>query len=446
MSKTLAQSLARTLGVVSTESVDVDINIGNDAVVDEDGAVVSPLAPATDEPIIEAQQTELSEEESGIAETSDDLDDADTDTETLESIQLILEKSMEHGGLDTPSFEMFNVTMDHIYRKYGLSAAQVMPSMEAFGEDKLANTQISMEKSMASAKSIAEGAKELLKKLWFQIKKFIKNLLTMNLAMKKRVAAVKTKAQAVNDDTSYPEIKLYSAAKLSINGKVPAKGEIIAAYAKTGTGMTELEVTSNKYFDIIAGIIDNRLGSDLQFDVTDLEKHAAIISDISKFLAFQDARFEIVNEDSRFRKTGVKFATTPMQKRGDDSDVYKVVPLTTSEIIATCNKIQISMIAVDKMNTLFSKSDIEKRVVKLSDMTGPLPKAKKEGDDVKNSNANATKSDIKNMRKLTKLALSNHARVISYITGVNKAMLDYCVQSLDAIEKGSKAADKPANK
>ena len=114
----LAQSLARSLNTrTSLESVDVDVNIGKDAILDEDGATVSSVAPATDEPIIEAQQTELAEEESDMGDTETSADEAEDDIETLESIQSTLENTLYRGGMDTVSYEMFGITMNHIYRK-----------------------------------------------------------------------------------------------------------------------------------------------------------------------------------------------------------------------------------------------------------------------------------------------------------------------------------------
>ena len=439
MSKTLAQSLARTLGVVSTESVDVDINIGNDAVVDEDGAVISPLAPATDEPIIEAQQTELSEEETGIAETSDDLDDADTDTETLESIQLILEKSMEHGGLDTPSFEMFNITMDHIYRKYGLSAAQVMPSMEAFGEDKLANTQISMEKSMASAKSIAEGAKELIKKLWFQLKKFILNLVKLNFSMKKRIEAVMKKADSMDKTAASKEIKLYSAKHLLIDGKVPAKATIISAYDDAVGGTQKLNTSMSTYVAGSIKFIAVAAQSKGKMEVTTIKplldantNHIASLVTLNKLFPFQNAKFSSVDfgsDGASFNLAGVKFDKAQAPERGADSDAYKVDALSPTEVISICKQLLISVSKLNELNDRYTSKELEKKIVELSDL---------------DESSSDHKKELKQIKRATKALVTTNAKVSSYLSSVNKAMLDYCIQSLNTVDKAPKeaAADK----
>ena len=109
----LQRQLQRSLGV---ESVDIDINIGDEKpLTDDAGAIASPIAE-DGEPLAEAQQVDLAEEENEVEDTSDNIDDADQDVETLESLISVLQMGLENNSTDPALFKAVNVTMDHIAR------------------------------------------------------------------------------------------------------------------------------------------------------------------------------------------------------------------------------------------------------------------------------------------------------------------------------------------
>lgn len=436
MNTSLNQSLARALNI-STESVDVDINIGSDAVTDEDGAVVSPLAPATDEPIVEAQETELAEEAGEIEDTDESIEEADSDVETLESIYQHLSNTLDSGGLDTVSYEMFNLTMDHIYRKYDISAQDVLPSMESYGDDQLGNTEISMERVKDTLKTVKQGAGNFLKKLWFKIKQFIANAATLNLTMGKRVAAIKKKAQSMsNENVTTGEIELYSAKKLHIDGKVPSKNDIIKNYDQTGVGLSKLSSVSNEYFNSLSNIISEMLQKKHNDEnkLPSGERSEKAIMELNKFLTFQNAKYEVVGDGSKIRRTKLKFKTTPFSS-GEGNVNRKVEALTPSEVYTICNKIETNLTAIGKMSKEFSKGSLEKQVVQLSDQVGPLPGK----DELSEAHAGSSDEAIKEMRTEIRLALTAHGKVLNYMNNVNKAMMDYCVQSMQSYSKSEKA-------
>ena len=450
---TLAMALARSLKTttsLSMESVDVDINIGTDAVTDEDGAAVSPLSPATDEPIVEAQETEIAEETVEVDDTSDDIDDADSDVETLESIQLHLQASLESGGLDTPSFEMFGIAMDHIYRKYGITSAAVMPSMEAFGNNPLEQTQISMEKVSDTLKTVAEGAKELLKKLWFKIKQLITSLVTLSFSMEKRVTAIYKKSKDLAADTSQKEeIKLYSGNRLHIGGKVPAKPELIKNYITTAGNVSGLGKVCNDYFELFiktAGMAKANRASE-NSKVAELAKQLSEVTDkLTGQLTFQDAKFETTVPEDIKKGAVTKFITSKAPERDAESSGYKVVPLTPGEVGQICDKMRDSLSVLKEFSKPYSRRELEALINEMSTLPED-DKEESEGLQSDRSGSDLTQKQLaKQAQAQAKAALMMHGKVMNYISSINKAMLDYCAQSLSAYKGGDKPEAKKDEK
>lgn len=435
---TLAQSLARTLGTTTTlgmESVDVDVNIGQDAILDEDGASVSPLAPATDEPIIEAQQTELVEQESEIESTDAEVESNDNDIETLESIQLHLEKSIEHGGLDTVSYEMFNVAMDHIYRKFGFGAASVLPSMESFNDDNLGMTTVSMEKVTDTLKSVKEGAAQTIKKLWFQLKEFLKGLFTFNLTVKKRAEAIAKAASGMDSSAGGDEIKLYNAKYLTIGGKVPEKGAIVSGYTKMAGSTSEitkvLVAQTNAYGKVTQSLRNaSAESSDEQNNqaLKDVYGYMDKLSSLSDKMVFAGARFEASKDgDSEgAMRGGNKFVMDNAPERGGDSEAYKVKALNAGEVKTVARAVSVLADTLTTFDKTYDKKLMEEIVVKHLPML-------EEGKDGKVTEFKMGRSIKKGIRA----ELTLQRKYLSFLGKVNKAMLDYCAQSLQVAKKGA---------
>ena len=437
MSKTLAQSLARALNV-SQESVDVDINIGSDAVTDEDGAVISPLAPATDEPIIEAQETELVEEESSIDEAVEGDTETEGDIETLESIHQHLKGQVESGGMDTPTYEMFNIAMSHIYRKHNISVESVFPSMEAFGDDKLGQTEISMERVGQTLKTIKDNGAQFLKELWFKLKQFVANLVKMNFSMTKRTAAVSKAAASVKDVVANPDdIKLFAANKLFISGKVPDAATIQQTYKVMADNVNGLSSAIADNVNLFVEEQEAILNNDGVADVTDVEriveeldKKNAAFANLSKTLRFQDVQIEKVSfgiTGSKSIVPGVKLVTGSTPSLSEST----VRPLTPKEIVTICSQIDGAIGGLKAIEALYTNKKVEAMIVKSVD-----DKATKEPTEDGNGEKIKKTEVTKAMKKSIKCLLSLIGKLLSYYAGINKAMLDYCAQSLQAATKG----------
>lgn len=435
MSNSLAQSLARKLNTttsLSMESVDVDVNIGKDAIVDEDGAALSPLAPATDEPIVEAQQTEIAEEESEMDATESEAEATDSDIETLESIELHLTKSLEHGGLDTVSYEMFGLTMDHIYRKYGIDSQDVLPSMESFSNDTMGQTTVSMEKVGNTLKTIKEGAVQLLKKLWFQLKKFLSSLKNLGFSLKKRAQALSKQAATMDSGATGSEIKLFSAKHLLINGKLPDRSALMKAYRNMVNGSQSIESVLGSYINstntMVGYALTSRAGyqSDYAKVIAASNRSSEDFTNLNKLLVFKDAQFEIVKiegkDKSELQLLSAKLKTNKAPERGTDSEGYKINPMSAGEVKEMADLVVKAVDGVEKLLAVSNKSELEKNIIKLSEQD--------------ETSEDLDKAKMKMAKKAVRTLITLQGKFIGYINTTNKAMLDYSVQSLQAAKKG----------
>lgn len=426
MSTYFAQSLARALNTtttLSTESVDVDINIGNDAVTDEDGAIISPLAPETDEPIIEAQETQIAEEIGEADETETELDSAEEDIETLESIHNYLGKSLDGGGLDTVSYEMLNITMDHIFRKYGIATAAVMPSMESFGDDKVGQTQISMEKVREAYDNVKAGAGAFLKKLWFQIKKIIGSLIKLNWTMDRRLDAMIKAAGGLDSNAKAGNIKLYAAKRLLVGGKLPSKRTLITNFSSIVKAVQMYGIAADSYFRIFADQQAAILSAtDSEEDKTNLaEKTTNAVKaydQLKGILIFQDAELVVTTRGVGEGKSlfpGIKLKTTPAPA-DINADIEALSPSEIKDLARNIKTANANFKALDKTT---NNKALETLILKLAD--------KKDG------------KLTKEIKRSMKDAVSVHQRMMNYFAGVSKGMADYCAQSLNEYKKTDKA-------
>ena len=433
----LAMALARSLKTTtSLESVDdSDVILTSNELRDEDGAAVSPLSPVTNEPIIEAQETELQHDVTEISDGETEIDSQTADIETLESIQNVLSKSLTdvNSTMTNVSYEMLNINMDHIYRKYGITSAAVMPSMEAFNGDVEGSVTVSMERVKETINTIGLGAQAALKKLLHTIKNFILNVIKFNFSMLKRIDAVSAKAKEVNYNSELEQFILHSGNKLNVKGKVPDKLEMSKYYLNTAGANDLLSQAFEAYFKCLVEVRqymrsnkEETKSEDIIAKVEEImAKTNGGFNRIDRYLTFQDAEFITVQKG--LNKAVLKFKTSPSPERGQDNADYKITPLTCDEIVNACTLIKESCEDLKTLSGVYSVKDLEKNI--LND--------ERELRDKMNSNK---LDDVSN--DLIKQGIMVHSKVISYVNTINKAMLDYCVQSLNANMKASNSNKK----
>lgn len=441
----LQRQLQRSLGV---ESVDIDINIGDEKpLTDDAGAIASPIAE-DGEPLAEAQQVDLAEEENEVEDTSENIDDAEQDVETLESLISVLQMGLENNSTDPALFKAVNLTMDHIARKRGFVATAFMPSMEAYG----ANPQVSMEEAAEKSKSmlstLKSGAADLIAKLWYQVKKFCFNVAQfLRGRVKSRAESLSKQADKMTQPVK--TIKVYNTKLLKYGEKgiaTPAemKNMVNNLFNNAGKIIDLVSLTTTKLAeDIAAGksTNDNELA---QLAAKFSSKEAKPNGDL--YLGFGNASIAFVGTQiSGTEKNGDTFSVTKL------SDVKLVIPGNKSDDVETtsANKNEVKEICgyvvrlIEMTSTkgikMFNDRKLEKTV------TENIKKA--QGAAVMNSSGLAdTEKSIaafkdEDYKKAVKVMIKVQNDLISYYGQVCKALVDFCAQSV-AVGTGKTAEVK----
>lgn len=437
----LQRQLQRSLGV---ESVDIDINIGDEKpVTDDAGAIASPIAE-DGEPLAEAQQVDLAEEENEVEDTSENIDDAEQDVETLESLISVLQMGLENNSTDPALFKAVNVTMDHIARKRGFVATAFMPSMEAYG----ANPQVSMEEAAEKSKSmlstLKSGAADLIAKLWYQVKKFCFNVAQfLRGRVKSRAESLIKQADKMNQPVK--KIKVYNTKLLKYGEKgiaTPAemKNLVNNLFNNAGKIVDLVSLTTAKLAeDIAAGkpTNDNELA---QLAAKLNSKEAKPGGDL--YLGFGNASivFTGLQVESPQKSVVTTLSGVKLVIPGNKSDDVETTSANQSEVKELCGYVvRLIELTTTKGIKMFNDRKLEKTV------TENIKKA--QGAAVMNSSGLAdTEKSIaafkdKDYKQAVKAMIKLQNDLISYYGQVCKALVDFCAQSV-AVGTGKTAEVK----
>lgn len=437
----LQRQLQRSLGV---ESVDIDINIGDEKpVTDDAGAIASPIAE-DGEPLAEAQQVDLAEEENEVEDTSENIDDAEQDVETLESLISVLQMGLENNSTDPALFKAVNVTMDHIARKRGFVATAFMPSMEAYG----ANPQVSMEEAAEKSKSmlstLKSGAADLIAKLWYQVKKFCFNVAQfLRGRVKSRAESLIKQADKMNQPVK--KIKVYNTKLLKYGEKgiaTPAemKNLINTLFNNAEKIVNMVSLTTTKLAeDIAAGksTNDNELA---QLAAKLSSKEAKPGGDL--YLGFGNASivFTGLQVESPQKSVVTTLSGVKLVIPGNKSDDVETTSANQSEVKELCGYVvRLIELTTTKGIKMFNDRKLEKTV------TENIKKA--QGAAVMNSSGLAdTEKSIaafkdKDYKQAVKAMIKLQNDLISYYGQVCKALVDFCAQSV-AVGTGKTAEVK----
>lgn len=195
------------LGVGLEDAITVNVNVkpeGTDA-------------PAEDEIVVD-------EAAKDAEDTTDTVDELDDTAATLESIADDLIMFVQDGGMSPQTARVMNGRISDVYNRVGF-APTALPGLESYGggSDRLQNTQVGL-----------EDVKEKLMQIWQAIKNGI--LAAIKAAadlfakifggftkVKARAAELDKAASGLGSKKAEGKIKLMSAGKLSIDGKVSAE-------------------------------------------------------------------------------------------------------------------------------------------------------------------------------------------------------------------------------
>lgn len=423
MNKSLSQALARTLGTstVGLESVDVDINIGTDIATDEDGAPLSSMVEETNEPIIEAQETTIAEENENINTMDSDSEASEDDIETLESIQLNLQKSLDHGGLDTVSVEMFNITMNHVYRKYGISSSNVMPSMESFEADRLGQTQLALERVEISLESIKDNVTKMLKALYKRVMNFIKTVSKFCLDVSKRAKATVARAKAARGGkvtTSNETVSPPNAHRLVPTGKNTVTSQaMISDYNSRATVLNEYKRMVDELSDYLQSrVYAAKNGTYKPGD------NATIVSSVERAMKALPNQGLILLEapaDGGIPKIEFKMPPVP------NGDTAIALPcLSVDDVVVLATQAEKCAGIIGTMGNGVTDNKTEKAVIELGYIAD-------------NSSDPAVKKDIAELQKFARSTLNVASRGVSHFANINKTVVDWCFASLSTVAKAN---------
>lgn len=436
--KRLNNQLASVLRLSMEEQVESFDN--SNIILDEDGSTTSPLIPSTGQPIAEAQQSIIVEQNYQLSEVNNAIDQSDEDVETLESIQISLESSLTNSNTSVMSYEMFDITLNHIYRKYDIKSNNVIPSLESYSDSPVEHLEISLEKIRGSVGAVVEAAVQLLKKMWFITRKLIDNLFKFGGSIVKRADAISKYASAHPHDGK-AIVKLHSAAKLEVKGKVPPKNQLIQLYLKACPNFDKLThiiaVQITAISDMLDGLINGNISKADQVILDSVKGFKEAEYLLGSTLVFQNAKIESVAVTlPRIKKTyplpKLVVETKGMDKRGDDSDVYKIEALSTDEIVSITTVMINAVKTLERVKKTYDNKDLDRRINLLVDVDKKLSGRK-------DKKAITLRAANKAVSKALRLLLSFNNKYITYMMNVHKAVLDYCAQSAKSKTTNAKA-------
>lgn len=425
----------RTALGLEEHGIDVDINIGN---TDGQSGVDHPMVSAVSSSGMmtpEAAEVEVQESAAEAETAESEIEQIEEDVSALESYASILERSLEHHGINVISAEMMNTGLNRILNKYNVNAEEIVPSLEDYSSNAYATTRASMETVRETMSSLKEGAVEALKKFWDAIVNFFRNIaIKLIPSVKMRIKLLKK-----HNESYKPE----GGVKLNFTGK-----------------------TAN----ILSGMKGRVLGEVEQFK-KDAQDTAAQLQKISK--ALEDSIDKPISIDfiskemDKLTNTGLLVGGNGESKHGSKTEYRSYTKygngLNTVEYPEVPDPNNISGVTISFNKPDNSKKPIEELEVnslEYRDIDAILSVVLTLLNNIEQtSKLLTTRSKLGNwLKSLSKddLAKANNAVLTKYIKAVNtgfremssyvldvvKAVVELCAKSVKATDKKSDEDDK----
>ena len=375
----------------------------------EEGIAVSNISGRhTDQKVITSQFNTATR----CIEIADRLD---CNMVTLESIEGVLQKQLDKNiTLDISSHDMISVTLEHL----GVSDITV-------------TSTLSLERLSEKISTFAEAAKQLLKKIWMATKTFMADIFKYGSSLIKRADSISTYATNKPNDSVVP-IKLLFANKLEVNGKVPAKQDLLMLYSRACPDFDNVSSVINAQIEVIANMIDTLLDG----KKTEVERTLAIVNQkfigiktaLDNTLSFQRAKIDfkevsVSGVKGKHVMPGLVIDSKGMDARGTDSHPYVIDSLTSTEVLDVTKLLKAAVEALDSVKKQYTEGYLNSKINRLADREVVTSTDKKAI-----NTDNASKIISKSIRMLLKF----NNKYIMYMMGIHKAMLDYCAQSIKA--------------
>lgn len=452
---TFAQSLAQDMGTTTSfEDFDVDINIGdghdNLSPVDEDG-----------DPTAEASQVEVNEQESLVEEVNSVAEQAEADVETLESIYIALDNSLDNGGLDNISYEMFNISFDSVLRKYGIRSEQVIPSLESFGQDREYQTRVSMERAQGAMSKAWKFTKDVTARIWYEVKKLVNKIVKVFApAVDKRARKLLERVKDLDklkDDSK--KLHLYNTKLLMSGGKFLKYDDIRKYYENMFNMIKGVHDNGDEVFDsLIAQSAENK---DKTYATKLIKNMFGVLpnrEDIKRGghlfeLMFGDARLEVRYAEDEGNSKGM-LRSISLKREGPDSinapkdgtnpSKFEVDILKINEMRILLADVLAGASFLTKFERIFNNST-EKNIlrvsenfdaaVRLNEKSSYAARYKKANNDKREKMREAEKINNREELNALRSVIRAYGSIASFSTQVSKTIVDYVAQSASMYRK-----------
>lgn len=179
----------------------------------------------TEEVVINQIQTtdseieELAEDTATAVEASDNIDDVENTTETLESLIYSMESSILTGGFDVRNAQIANIALESIATQYDIDSSYLTFGMEEVGEDGEAETKSTIDKAKSMLSALKDNASALLNKMYNSALSALGNTTVLSEKLLAKASQIKSSVDASNNGNV--DVKLPKSVKrrLTLDGK-----------------------------------------------------------------------------------------------------------------------------------------------------------------------------------------------------------------------------------
>jgi len=226
----------------------------------ESDAVTDPVAEMPDMVEVETTADAVMAQDSEVAETADDIEEATDASETLSKVQDVAEASVAQGeGLSQSAADMTTVIVESICNRLNIPSTNLIPATEAFGSTntRLNSTKLALENIKDTIKKIWEGIKRGAKIVFDGITKFFKNLFSATAAIYNAATGIKKAAEQAAKDKKVVSDKE--------NGKILVPASIVSEDLKGSDLFKMLKVHATVTRNFIApGVVLDEVAKDTE--------------------------------------------------------------------------------------------------------------------------------------------------------------------------------------
>ena len=246
--------------------------------VEEDTSAVTENATET-----EAAAADVTEQTAEIGEFEEAAADAQTDTETLDSIQNTLTTAADSDdGVEPKTLEVAQIAIEAIYTRLGLTSRKSLPSLEGLTEkaDLKDAARVTIESISDSVKKIWEAILKAFEMIASKIKEFYNTFTQNREALAKRIEIVKKAAEDAKAYTAPKDYKLSSRTLTTVHSNGKCDEEAANNYLNSCILLMNLSDNLSTYNQDLCKVFEGVKADDVNsVDFADATKRAQQIFD-----------------------------------------------------------------------------------------------------------------------------------------------------------------------